>query len=404
MRRFFLSAVVLLGAAFCLHAQRPDNGFADHISASVVARYSYPINAHDLFERVRLVLGSYGMDAYAEYNTLPGDGSWWAEAYNYPRLGVGLSWDHTSDLQFKERGGFGDFINLSARIQGTLWRGRVFSFGPMIVVGVAWSTRNYGMASNPCLTEIGSHVLGQIGCGMEFRFRVSPRWEINLDCGLAHHSNGMTRVPNWGLNQWNVSAGVRRFFYDVPDYRAVPRTASRPDYPRGLHANVYAAAGVHSCDVERLALEKTLSENTTRPAEDLSVPARARVVIDTEMEWRYAPLFSTALGVEAHWSEQRYRDTDLLLEGREDPRGYSPFMAALYLSQAFHYSIFSIHVQVGTYVFRRTGLTEDVSTVFERLGLRCRIPGAGGLFACFDMRAHSFDRSYCLETGIGYSF
>ena len=115
-------------------------------------------------------------------------------------------------------------------------------------------------------------------------------------------------------------------------------------------------------------------------------------------------MFSTGIGVEGMYGANRYRETDLILEGREDPKGYSPFFVSVYLTQEFHYDRLSIHAQFGLYAFERTGLTEDVGRWFQRIGLRYHIPRCGGLYAGFDMRAHKFDRSYCLEPSLGYTF
>jgi len=117
--------------------------------------------------------------------------------------------------------------------------------------------------------------------------------------------------------------------------------------------------------------------------------------------WRYSPVFATGVLLDAGYTANRYRETDLMLEGREDPRGYSPWHVGIGLSQEVWYRQVSIHLAVGAYLFHKTGLTEDIGRSFQKLGIRYHF--RKGLFLGLDMRAHYVDRSYALEWAVGYS-
>ena len=107
-----------------------------------------------------------------------------------------------------------------------------------------------------------------------------------------------------------------------------------------------------------------------------------------------------------NYADNAYRETDLLLRGEEDPKGYSPFYTSVHLIQNLHYSDFSINFALGMYTFKKTGLVEDISRCFQRIGMRYHLPPfkTGQAFVGFGMRAHYFDRSYCLEYSAGITF
>jgi hypothetical protein len=140
---------------------------------------------------------------------------------------------------------------------------------------------------------------------------------------------------------------------------------------------------------------------STEPAR--LAPPRFRGTAGLELRWHYTPVFATGLGLEADYAANDYRTADLLLTGHEDPRGYSPFRLGLYLTQEFRYRQVSAHVVFGAYLFKRSGLTEDVGATFQKIGARYHFRHAGGLYLGLDMRAHQFDRSYALEWSLGFN-
>ena len=382
-----------------LTAQRFDK---EHISLYGGGRFSHQLDGHGLYERVLDSYDTGGFGLQFGLDSHPSDSSWWANAYNYPHLAFGLSWMHTGGLAFKDGARFGDFYNLYGRAQIDLVRAGWFSFGPALEVGIAYTPHRYQYLTNPENRFVGSHMEGLLGAGLEFKFMLHPQWPLSLDVSLYHHSNGMTRVPNWGINEVTAGAGIRYFLEPVPEMRRI--ALDKPSFPKGLRWNVFTAVAVHSCDTERKALVQRADAGEIEVDDNLNVPPRIRLLVGAEAVWRYSRVFATGLGVEGMYGANRYRETDLILRGETDPKGYSPFFASVYLTQEFHYDRLSLHVMFGAYVFKKTGLTEDIGRWFQRIGLRYHIPHCGGLYAGFDMRAHNFDRSYCLETSLGYSF
>lgn len=396
-RKIIASVAVIMAATFVSSARQSSVFDKDHMNVSLHGRYTHMLDGHNMY---RDMLDSYGTGlagVQVGFDTHPSDSSWWAGAYNYPHLSFGFSYDATGALKTKPGARMGDFYNLYAAMEFDFFRVGPFSMGPVIEVGASFNTARYDPETNIPNKFIGSTLVANLAGGLELKYRFLPQWEIALTGYLIHHSNGMTRVPNWGTNQAAVGAKVKYYFAPAEDFRKP--ALEKPDFPKGLRWNVYTAAGVHSCSIEQNALQKAGERG-------YPVKPRLRAIIGVEAEWRYHPLLSTGLGIEGNYAGNTYRQNDLILKGQEDPKGYSPIYTSVHLVQNLHYSNFSLHFAWGVYTFKRVGLSEDMGRCFQRIGARYHLPSfkVGNIFLGFDMRAHFLDRSYCLEYSVGYTF
>ena len=134
-------------------------------------------------------------------DTHPSDSCWWSQALNYPHLGIGFSYENTGVLLARPGSALGSFYSLYGSLQFDMVRTRWFFLTAVIDVGLSYTPHRYHYYSNPGNVYVGSNVLADVGAGIEARFRFLPQWELALGAGLNHHSNGMTRVPNIGVNQ-----------------------------------------------------------------------------------------------------------------------------------------------------------------------------------------------------------
>ena len=387
-------AICLLAVAPVISAQTLDR---EHLSIGARGRFNHVLNGHEIYADLQGNHNYGTFDATVGLSTRPEDGGWFERAYNYPTFGLGLSYARMSAIKFKDISRLGDIVNLYGWAEFNFVRKKHFQFGPLLELGLAFTGRTYDYYSNPKNRYFGSKVFFVLGAGLQAEWRFAPRWALQAGVYLTHHSNGMLRSPNLGINEFSAAVGVRHYLTEQ-SYTPRPKEApTKPEYPKGIHWNVFAAGGVHSCPVELDGILE--SSEPSRLA-----PARFHGVAGVESVWRYTPVFATGLGLEANYVANNYRETDLLLAGREDPRGYSPLRVGAYLKQEFWYRRLSVHILVGVYLFKRCGLTEDVTRTFEKVGIRYHFRNKGGLFAGLDLRAHQFDRSYALEWSLGYGF
>ena len=395
--KIFLVVAAILTATFISGAQQANIFDKDHMNISVHGRYTHMLDGHNMYKNM---LDSYGAGlagVQVGFDTHASDSSWWAQAYNFPHLSFGFSYDATGGLKTKPGARMGDFYNLYAAMEFDFFRAGPFSVGPVIELGASYNTARYDPDTNSPNKFIGSSIVANLAGGLEFRYLFLPQWEVALTGYLIHHSNGMTRVPNWGTNQAAVGAKLKYYLSPQPEDEKIPLVA--PKYPKGLRWNIYTAAGVHSCSIEQKALQASGEKG-------YPVVPRFRALLGVEASWRYHQLLSTGLGVEANYAGNTYLANDIALAGKEDPRGYSPFYTSVHLIQNLHYSNFSLHFAWGVYTFKRVGLSEDMGRCFQRIGARYHLPSfkVGQMFLGFGMRAHYLDRSYCLEYSVGITF
>lgn len=391
--RLSIFVISLLTGICTMSAQSIDR---NHLSISADGRYSHVLNGHNIYSNL-IDTHNYGIfDTKIGLSTLPKDGNWFERAFNYPTFGIGLSYARMGALNFKNDSRLGDIINLYGFAEFNLVRTRQFKAGPLIELGMAYSSQNYDYYTNPKNLYIGSKVFAMLGAGLQAEWMFTPQWALQAGFYLTHHSNGMFRSPNQGINEMAVSLGVRHYLGQKAYEPKSAEAPQKPEYAKGIQYNLFAAAGVHSCPIE---LDGILASDD--PAR--TPPARFRGVMGTEAVWRYTPVFATGIGLEADLDANNYRQTDLLLKGQEDPDGYSPLRIGAYLKQEFWYRRISLHIAAGVYLYKRCGLTEDISRTFEKIGIRYHFGQQSGLFAGLDLRAHQFDRSYSVEWSLGYS-
>ena len=387
MKRLFL-IVMAMSMAFPAFSW-PKNTILnkEHINVSVHGRYQHMLDWHDIYNDMLETHGSALMGVQVGLDTHVSDGNWWANAYNYPSISLGFSYDNAGSMKSRPGTNFGDFYNLYLAAELDFSRAGIFSFGPVLEIGMSYTSQKYNPRRNVSNQFIGSRLLANLAGGLDASLRVHPQWELALTGYFVHHSNGMTHAPNLGTNQ--VAVGTKLKYYMTPQVTDRKTVLEKPDYPRGLRWNIYTAFGGHSCDWELIA----------KGPESYPAKFRLRAILGAEASYRYCRLLSTGIGIEGNYADNAYRETDVLQLGKDDPKGYSPFYTSVHLAQYFHYSNLSVNFTVGLYTFKKTGLVEDISRCFQRIGVRYHLPSfkTGQMFVGLGMRAHYFDRSYCIE-------
>lgn len=394
MKRLFLIVITLAVALPAVSGPKNTIFDKEHINVSVLGRYQRMLDWHGIYMDMLDTHGSFLTGVQVGLDTHPSDSSWWANAYNYPSLSLGFSYDNTGSMKTRPGTSFGDFYNLYAAAEFEFFRAGIFSLGPVIELGVSYTPDRYHPIYNPMNKFIGSNVVVDLAAGVEAGLRVHPHWELALTGYFIHHSNGMTCAPNLGTNQLAAGAKLKYYLAEQKTDRRI--VLEKPDFPKGLKWNMYAAFGGHSCDWELIA----------KGTDSYSPKFRLRALLGVEAVWRYSRILSTGVGIEGNYADNDHRQIDILKTGQVDPQGYSPFYTSVHLIQNFHYKDFAVNFAWGFYTYKKTGLVEDMGKSFQRIGLRYHLPSfkTGQMFVGLGMRAHYFDRSYCIEYGTGITF
>ena len=396
MKRLCIIAILLV-AALPGFAQKMDK---DHLSVEAYVRNSHMLNALKIYENLLDGKDCPAFGVAVGVNTRPEDDNYYAWAYNLPRYGLGFSYNAMGMLDCKVGEGLGDVYTLYGFANVDLVRNRFFSFGPKLEFGASYVTKTWDVLTNPKNLYVGTHILVMVGAGLEAGFHITPQWELGLTAMITHRSNGMLKVPNYGLNDISGGLWLR---YDLNE-RHLGKRGARPQIPtfKKWIFDVYASGGVHSCDAERDVYENLVLKegDQNRWADSKSW---LRLGIGGTASYRYHPIFATGVGLDVFYTGNWKRLAEYYELKYGEPTKTSPIYVGAYIQQSFYYRNMEIGIGFGVYLFKRLGI-EDSTWNYQRALIRYHIPKAGDIFVGFAMRAHRFDRSDTLEFTFGKRF
>jgi hypothetical protein len=231
VRLSLLLAVGLLTGGMVVSAQTPER-LPSNIG--VQGRFSHLLDGQGLYDSL---IESYDYGIYGAtlgWTARPENGEWYEYAWNYPSYGFGLSYACMGALDFKNASRLGDVLNLYGWAEFDLLRTPVFRLGPILELGMAYTGQTYDYYRNPSNLYVGSKLFALIGTGLRAEWLFAPQWSLLAGVYLTHHSNGMLRSPNLGLNEFSCGLGVRHYFAPTR-FTSRPTVApDKPDYGRRL--------------------------------------------------------------------------------------------------------------------------------------------------------------------------
>lgn len=391
INRIILLLLALVCSTGVLHAQKMDK---EHISIGVNGRWNH-VSSTPLLDKMVSTYDYASPVVNIGFSTYQKDNDWFARTFNYPTFGFSFGFNPMGSLKYTGKSTLGNFWDLFGWAQFYLWQVSRFRIGPCLALGLGYTPVVYDFKTNPDNLFIGSHLQNYVALSIKAEFLISRHLAAELTFDLQHHSNAMIKAPNWGINEMVTGLGLRYYLAPTEFPTRGPKL-EQPIFKKGLSWRIFTAFGVHSCQQE-------LDANLKIGKEENLAPAHPVFELGTELVWRYSPIFATGVLLEGNYTGNNNRVVDRILEHRVDPEGYSPFRVSVGLTQEFWYKRVSFHLAVGIYVFKKTGLVEDVGRTTAKLGIRYHSKFVKGLFAGFDLRTHYFNRSYSTEWCLGYS-
>ena len=396
-RTVLIILVSLLASTTVTMAQKMDK---DHLNFSVSASGNHMLNALHIYENLIDSYDFASVSATVGVNTFPSDSNYFAWACNLPRYGLGLSYSGMGGIDCKPGSRLGDAYSFFGYGHIDVVRTGIFSFGPSLHFGLSGMTRRWNAETNPMNLYVGTPVLVMIGVGLEASFQLTPKWELGLTSMIMHRSNGMLKVPNYGLNDLSIGLFTR---YNINERYCGHRGEKPqvPSYKKWIY-DIYFSGGVHSCDPERHIYEDiVLQEGDQNRWKDSK--SWLRLNLGGTVSYRYHPLFATGVGLDVSYTGNWKRLAEYYELKYGEKTTTCPVYVGAYLQQSFFYKNVEIAVGLGVYLFKKLGV-EDSTWNYQRALIRYHIPKAGNIFFGFAMRAHRFDRSDTLEFSFGKSF
>lgn len=337
------------------------------------------------------------------YGTKPSNSGKFAEAYNYPTVGFGVTWSGLSKIRYQENAFLHDMVSVFGFFERDFYKIPKFSVGYDLRFGLGFNTSQFNPVNNPDNIIFGSAVTFCIGGGVYVKWRPVDRLEFALRGNLRHHSAGRLCFPNFGLNEAGIEGSVR--YYMSPLHTRQTTHTMKDDFERKVNYNIMVGAGIHHCNTEWEAFH----EHPEDPKDKVNnIGAWPKFVVNFNAAYRYALKFSSGIGIDAFWTTRSYmdrlRECDVILHGEDAVKasgGYSPFSLGVAFVQNFHFGNFSITGAVGIYLYKHYGIEEQLSWSYQRIGLRYDFPSLGGTFVSMACKSHFFTRAEMLEFGVG---
>ena len=94
MKRLYLIVIALSMALPAFSGPKNTIFNKEHINVSVHGRYQHMLDWHDIYNDMLETHRSTLMGVQVGLDTHASDGSWWANAYNYPSISLGFSYDN----------------------------------------------------------------------------------------------------------------------------------------------------------------------------------------------------------------------------------------------------------------------------------------------------------------------
>lgn len=340
-------------------------------------------------------------DLQMVYFTTPENADKFAEAYNFPTFGLGLTWSGLNSISYKKGSYMNDMISVYGFVERDFYHNPKLSVGYDLRFGVGLSTSKYDPVTNPANTAIGSSITFCIGAGMYLKWRPAPQLEIALRGAARHHSAARLCFPNFGLNELGAEASVR--YYLSEPYKKQTTHSMKKEFERKMNYSIIVGGGIHRCNTEW----ETFHNAEPDPEKKVnSVNGWPKFFASFTATYRYALKFSSGLGVDAFLTTREFMDSmrecdKILSPDRMEGAKYSPFSLGLSFVQNFHYRNFSITGGVGVYLFKQYGINENLSRFYQRIGIRYDFKNFGGTFIQVSCKSHYFTRAEMLEWGFG---
>ena len=368
----------------------------------------------------RMTIGSFrdtytstGFNSFSmefDYVTGPsGEKGGYAESFNYPVLGIGLTYNTLSDVIFKSpRGHYSDMLALYGKISRDLIRTRHIGFGYDVSLGLSYSSKYYDPLDNPSNWFFSAPILFYVAGGGHLTWMVTPKLDIEAEINVRHNSSARFAYPNGGLNYWGGGLAAR--------YRLKERSAPKGSVFRaglfsgdlnkkGWSREIYFGGGIHACAAEWLAFTKTETVETQAATRLKRWPMAS---LSADLIYRTGGKFAAGFTLDGFWNSntERLRWADSVLyseEENEASKGYAPFSAGVGIVQEVFYNNIALYIQEGVYLYRRMGIHGEHGWLYERAGLRYYPEALKPFFFSVCIKAHKFKADY-MDFSFGVKF
>lgn len=226
MARIYLNIPVWLLLFFCLEvfAQNDNAPWSYGLNTYYggVLRYKPNMPKLDL-------TNAYGFELYA--NKITGGNNSWEHLYNYPQVGVALSY-----FDYGVPDELGQAYSLTSYLDVTTNNKKKNKLRLNIGTGFVYSTKRFDAVTNEENTAISSRISYVVRATIHYEITLSEKYFLNANLAFRHYSNGRLNIPNNGMNFPVAGVGLR--YVPSPDKIKFITSDGPYSFNKDIHFNV----------------------------------------------------------------------------------------------------------------------------------------------------------------------
>lgn len=398
MARVYLLAIAFLFAWLSCGASESESvSTVDKVKAPsyVAVRYGYgSVMQTDDFIKGGNAINNYSSFA-AKYVVCAKGGRWQDFAYGMPYYGIGV---YVADMPGRSQD-IGTPFSLYALSGATICRpSRRLSLNYEWNLGVSMNWRHYDRFTN-CENEvIGSSANVHAALNFYFQWEATDRVNINLGAGFAHFSNGASKLPNRGMNVYDVF--IEASYYLNKEKKKMGERAYIPPPEVKKH---FEYDVIFTVSQKQIRVDTVGTELTSRFIDhDFSIYAMSGAVM-------YVPNYKFRVGVSI---DGLYDESSGASARKETISGTNDTGVCVYKGKmrdrfSLGLSAKGELVMAGYTVFANAGYqvingNKKDKRFYQILGIKMFL--YEGLFGTFGIRSNRFSKAQHLYWSIGYTF
>lgn len=207
MKPIFAVLTLSLLFSFCSLLYSQENKVPDRLVLGVEPRWGFVAPHHDYMS---YFLEKNILGVQINVGLLTQGTKDWHVHFNYPQIGAGF---YHSGLGNARVYGQMDALYLYVDRKFLPIQNR-FNIGNRVAFGLSHINKQYNKYSNPYNMAIATAINVFIQYDLAAYYRITPAFNVRVNAGLTHTSNGSIREPNKGFNLVTAGVGLQYSFSD----------------------------------------------------------------------------------------------------------------------------------------------------------------------------------------------